>query len=638
MKITNRKIAKYTVMFSFCMVLLLFSGNRQAYAAPVTINMVDYQNENIIVDNNGNSKLYFATENDAARNSWETMPVDTGATSEIDISWVSPTTEQVIVVKGEDGIQRRVILKERARKLEVSISYDRMTSLSKTDSIASLVNIMSSAGTGNEPISFSDLEWRKGENGSWKDTSSLTVAQLEKLQLKGADLYFRIKAMNDTSAKDGTKGRRVSKEIRMKIAKKASPVVAGVDGEDFTAEIRYGREYRVTHGGVTYNWVKVTDRTVREVPLELIVNNGKNGLTADKSFPGMVIEIREYATAQAAASKIKEIELKPQRILTGPIIKGSAPANADESDPKIYVSYNGSANISITIPSASGDNPYQYCIVKQGEIFDLERVTWYSITRSSEVKVLASKAIEGSDLYIRQKEIKYKAAIKTAPAVDFELASTYLTHKIEYPSVPVVEKKNVTFVKGISDDLTFRVELNVSGKLPYETQIDTIKLGTRNLTFTTVTNVANPLVATTMYYIDVTISKDMLNDLPNSYSRTLSITFKNGTADKSSISLAIQSPTQATALTATASKGTASGTTSVRVLTTVRPGNKLVYTRTATKIEGLHTENVITGTNFTPETDIAVTIGEYITIYEINVTTNKVERYKCIQITSLFIR
>ncbi len=220
------------IIFPLVMMLLLFflPANDTAYgASSVTIDTVDYKEENIIVNNKGNSRIYFATENEAARNSWEVIPADDNEddTTSIDFSWVSPTSDQVIVIKGEDNVQRRVTLKARAKRLEVSISYDKISSLKKSDNIAKLLNIMSSAGTGDDPINYYDLEWKKGENGSWKDTSTLTVAQLEKLQVKGADLYFRIKAENDvtqgTNYPDGTKGRRVSKEVRLKIAKKASP-------------------------------------------------------------------------------------------------------------------------------------------------------------------------------------------------------------------------------------------------------------------------------------------------------------------------------------------------------------------------------------------------------------------------------
>lgn len=630
---------KAVLLFAAFFGLMLFINMDKAYAASsVTINRVDYINEEIVVNNNGNSMIYFATESEASRNSWEEVTADSGLTTAIDFSWVSPTSEEIIFVKGEDGVARRIVLKERARKLEVSISYDRLDGLSSNASIAPLVNIMSSAGTGDNPITFSDLEWRKGENGPWQDTSTLTVAQLEKLQIRGADLYFRIKAVNDNGPNaDGTKGRRVSKEVRLKIAKKASPVAIGIDGEDFKADIRYGKEYRVTVGGVTSNWVKVTDKNVRQVPLSEIVNDGSNGLTPDKRFPAMVIEVRDYATSKAAPSKISRVELKEQRVIAGSVIKGNPPSNATASDPNIYISYNGTANLSITIPSASADNPYQYCIVKPGEVFDLERASWANINRDTAVKVLANKAVEGSTIYIRQKEIKAKAATKTSPAVEYQIASTYVTHVVEYPASPSIEAKSFTFVKGVSDDITFSIILNNIGKLPYETAIRSIKLGTKELQFATTTNVSLPLSPSVQYYINVTLSKDILNDLPNSYSRPLYITFENGTVDKTSIQLAIQNPTPATALTATASKGSTAGTTSIRVLTAVRAGNKLVYTVTGTKVEGLHVENVVTGTDFVDGTDIPVTVGQYVTVYEVNATTNKVVRYKCIQITSLYI-
>ena len=146
------------LMFVFVM---LCSSDKAYGASPITINTVDYQEENIIVNNNGNSKIYFATENDAARNSWEVINADAGSTTSIDFSWLSPTSRQVIVIKGENSVQRRVTIKERARKLEVSITYDKLSSLSKTDTIAKLLNIMSSAGTGEKPIDFYDLGMEK---------------------------------------------------------------------------------------------------------------------------------------------------------------------------------------------------------------------------------------------------------------------------------------------------------------------------------------------------------------------------------------------------------------------------------------------------------------------------------------------
>ena len=181
--------------------------------------------------------------------------------------------------------------------------------------------------------------------------------------------------------------------------------------------------------------------------LKEIVNNTRDGLTTN--FPSMIIEIRDYATARAAASKIREIHLDEQRILTGDIITTPIPEDVDDKDPNIYVSYNGSASVSITIPSASNDNPYQYAIVKPGTDFDVKKISWTTISRSSAVRILSSRAVEGSEIYIRQKEIKAKAETKTSPAVDFKLASTYKKYKVEYPAVPDIEVQSYTFVKGL---------------------------------------------------------------------------------------------------------------------------------------------------------------------------------------------
>lgn len=637
---TYKNLVRFVLSLGTIWVLMLLFYIAPAYAATsITINTVDYKEENIIVNNNGNSKIYFATENDAARNTWDIIPADEGSTTTIDFSWVSPINEQVIVIKGEDNVQSRVTLKARAKRLDVSIRYDRMAGLKKSDTIAKLLNIMSSAGTGDNPISFSDLEWKKGVNGSWKDTSTLTITQLEKLQIRGADLYFRIKAVNDetvgTKHPDGTNGRRVSNEVRLKIARKASPVVVGIDGEDFTAQIRYGKEYRVTYDGITTPWVKVTDKSVREVPLAVMLNNSRDGFTPARRFPAMIIEIRDYATANKAASKITEISLKEQRVLSGNIIEGEAPEDANVLDPNIYISHNGSASISITVPSASAENPYQYCIVKPGDVFDLKRVSWSTISRGTAVRILSGRVPEGSSLYIRQKEIKSKAATKTSLAVDFELASTYLEYKVRYPSVPNIESKNFTFIKGITEDISFNIRLNTIGKLPYETKIKSIKYGNREIDFSCIPEEIEATNPNVEYAMKVTLNTNILNNMPNSYSRALTITFENGTVDKTSVKLAIQSPTPASALSTAVTKGKAKGTASIRVLNTVRPGNVLVYTVTDTKIDGLHTESVINdGIKFNQEVDVPVTAGKYVTVYEINETTKKVVRYRCIQITS----
>lgn len=620
-------------------VIVFLYKNSMAYgASPVTVNTVDYKEENIIVNNNGNQKIYFATENDAARGVWDVIPADSpdgSGTTTIDFSWVSPTNDQIIMIRGEDINlpPSRVILKARAKRLEVSINYEKLSSLSKNDTIASLLNIMSTEGTAANPIKYSDLEWRKGSSGSWRDTSALTVAQLEKLQIRGADLYFRIKAVNDVTvggkSPDGTNGRRVSSEVRLKITAQTTPASVNVDGEKFTVQLKYGKEYRISYGSYQSGWIRITNKSTKEVDLKEMVNNQYNGLTASTKFPKMKIEVRDFATTSKPASKIVEININEQKTLSGMFVGGDAPQNPSQSDTNIYLAYNGSSAVTITIAAASSSNPYQYCIIKPGETFDLKKTTWYTVTKNSGFKLLSSRVPEGSIIYVR------KRASKDTKTSTVELATTCLSHVVSYPAVPVVEAKNFTFIKGSTENLTFNIKMNTAGKLPFETKITSITYGSNVLDFICTPSEIVPTNPNIEYTMTVTLNANILNNLPISYSRALVITFGNGTVDKNSVKLAIQNPAAASPLTTSVTKGKTSGTTSIKVLNSVRSGHILVYKITDSKIDNVTTETVVAdGITFVQEGDIAVTAGKYVTVYEINASTKKVSRYSSIRITA----
>lgn len=554
-KLTIKLIVCFSVFLIIGAFILPDQVAQAAAAGPVKVASVEYYEEQLIVLNNNNSKIYFAQETDAAKNNWEVIDADPGLYTMIDISWLTATNQNILVLKGEENpTPYRVIIKEKPLKLEISVNYTNVDKLPKTATIASLVNIMTTAGTGEKPITFDDLEWRKGANGQWESTQSLTVGLLEKFMVKGTYLYFRIRALDDvvttyydgnlidfneerkngvaggirkydnpylvsfveSTFPDGTEGRRFSNEVKVKITKKAAPAVYGIDGSKFTAEIKYGKEYRVTtytevEGSpdmvTTSDWIQVIDKSTKNIPLSTIVNQpGIDGTTEAKAFPAMKIEVRDYATAKAASSKITEIELSKQRTLSQSLIQeAKAPDDTTSSDKNIYIYYNGNKNTIIRIPSASTSLQYEYCIKKPGEVFNIAKAAWTTITKSTEIKILASKAPEGAMLYIRQKEIKYKPATGTSDAVAYELASTYVTHQIRYPSIPTVETKSFTYTKGYPTVLSFTVTLNAAGKLPFETEIRDIKLGTRIIEFDAVNTEADGIK-----YINVTLKDSSL--------------------------------------------------------------------------------------------------------------------------------
>ncbi len=678
--IIKKHVLKWILFLAIVMLGVTNAPDQKAYAAvsAVKVCAVSYVDESVLVFTNENTRIYYATEADASKNNWDVVNVNTGEEiAVIDISWMSANTENILKIKGDgDATQSRIIVKRIPQKLEVTIDYSSIDSLDPDDNIGQLVNIMASEGDGISPITFQDLEWRKGENGRWMDTQFLTRELLESYQAKGTYVYFRIKPVDAvvkanvdisslvstyaytkpnlgitsvTSYPNGTEGRRASNEVKLRIAKKTILPVSGVDGEDFTVSIKYGQEYRVSvNGGTPSNWTQVTDRSAKDIPLATIVKDpSMDGLAFGKEFKQMVIEIRQYATAKAPASKINSINLSAQRKITGNVVEGKVPSNADASDKNIYITYNGSTDLSVTIPSASELTPYEYCVVKQGSTFDLERTSWTPISKSASVKILASKAPDFSTIYIRMKEIKYKAATSTKPAVAFELASTYKTFSVGFPAVPTANKATYTYTKGYSADIVIPFVLNVTGKLPFETEPLSIKLGTKEVPFEYTTTATGTLDPNIIYTMNITIKAATLDDLANCSARALYIYFKNGTVDKTSVKLTIKNPTAASSLTATIKQGTNPGTTAFDMVTkkpatsnwvffvsnaVVADVNKEDTISLVAANAGVTTASVINVTGDGAD-NIAVTAGKYLTIFEID-GTNHILKYKSYQINT----
>jgi hypothetical protein len=649
----------WTIKLSAIIAIIVTAGiilpQQPAYAAatiePIKIVSVEYYEEQIKVQNNGNSKICFATESDAVRGNWDVIDTDDVNNTTIDMSWLSSSSEGTILVKGyEDptGTISRVIMKAKPKKLEVSINYENLDSLSANTSIASLVNIMTTEGTGEKPIDFTDLEWRKGETGQWKKTDLLTAGLVDKFLVKGTTLYFRICAVDDvvvgSDFPDGTEGRRFSNEVKVKIGKKSVASGYGIDGSRFTANIKYGNEYRVTTGNNTSTWIKIVDRSVKSTLLSTIVKSA-DGTTETKAFPEMKIEVRNYATSKSASSKITETSINAQRIIDeDSLVNGEAPPSAPTSNTNIYVSYNGNKNMILEIPSASTAQPFEYTVTKPNETLNLAKATWTSVTKGTEVKILATKAVEGGTLYIRMKEIKAKNATSTSNEVSFELASTYVSEEISYPSVPEIVDAAYVFTKGYSSDIPFTVTLNAEGKTPFEQTIKTIKLGTKEIKFD---QSASTDPVTKVKTIAVKLKAESLETLANCYVKAITITYENGTIDKTSIKLTIQSPAAASALTVTHAKASTGGT-AFSIITNKGIGNSWVYVKTASAITDVSIQDTVktkTGIDLLPENNIptatmdnfAITAGQYLTIFEVN-TSGYIVKYKSIQITADYIR
>jgi hypothetical protein len=641
------------------MIGVIYSPKQEVLAAvpgPIKICAVSYADNSILVINNTNTKIYYATDIDAARNKWDVIEAS-GMITAIDISWLKKGSENIMKIKGDKETETRIVLLEEPDKLEVSINYSDLESLGANATIGQLLNIRASVGDGINPITMKDLEWKKGEGGHWLKTDYLTKGLLENYMAKGVYLYFRIAPVDDVVSgnnvgsenlvkflqasasnfaytkpdfiypdntsktykiysendviaavtatatpvyPDGTNGRRASEEVKLKISElKASPTT-DIDGSEFKVELKYGQEYRITtNGGVTPTvWRQVTDRSVRTIKLSDMLNNVFDG-SATNPFPDMTIEVRNFATSKSASSKITKIILdKDQRVM---------------QDSEVKITYNGVKNVIMTIPNASTSKPYEYCIVMDPTGFNVENARWNKVTKNTGVNILATKAPDGSTIIVRMTELKYNAKTNTS----LELASTYEDYKLTYPAIPTAEPQVYTFTKGYSKDLVINVTLNEDGKIPFETGLKYIKLGTVVIPVKEVIitdPITDPVTDPNIkkkHIMTITIEEATLKSMINCTKKQLSIYYNNGTVDKTSSKLTIKNPSQAPILTVSFKAGTTSGTAFQIAVPKVNAANKWYYTITSAEIKDVYNEDkfadVMTKAGVTTPTELSST-------------------------------
>lgn len=687
----KKQMLRFVLYFAAVLGLICYP-EKKAFASAldeIQVVAIAYSDESIIVKHNNNTKVYFASEAEASRGKWDVIDVKSSVETftVIDFSYLSPNSDNILKIKGDkDQTPARVIIRKRPQKLDVSINYSNFDS---STTVAELLNVRSTEGSAVNPITMDDLEWKKGSDGEWLESKYLETALLKRYLLKGTILYFRTAALDDVAdvsgvagytkddfrddvsgysyknaleklgaasesslvfsdatLPDGTKGRRPGSEVRLKINKQETTPVTNIDGGKFTMGIKYGQEYRISlDSGNTYsNWFKVTDTMSKPLKLSTMLSNATGGTdTSDgltNSFPAMSIDVREFSTAKAASSKIITTNIPEQRVIPTSAVEGT-PSGADNN---VYVSYNGNKNLIVQIPYATSDSPYEYTVVKSGSTLDPDRASWTEISKNTPVKIASTKAVDGSRLYFRKKAIKYKAATNTQAQVDFQLASTYATYDVNYPSLPVAPKKTYVFTRGYSGDIEIVVQLNVVGRKPFENHVKAVKLGTKDIPFTQVPDTPGTLSPSVVNYLTIKLTGTELAKMSNVTARAIAIYYDNGTVDKATTKLTIKNPTDAGTLLVDAPiKGSSPNTTIVNVRSTIPSTNRLVYNYSPDKITGKKTEDTVDGsyTALDPAGVIDATgrANQWLTVYEVTTPAtvgdpSYIVRYYSVQLTA----
>ena len=84
----------------------------------------------------------------------------------------------------------------------------------------------------------------------------------------------------------------------------------------------------------------------------------------------------------------------------------------------------------LEFPKASKEDKYEYTVVKKGEILNMLKASWKSVTSDKKVSVSAKTAPAGSVIFVRHKGTNES---NSTPLV---LASSYNTIVVQYAAAP----------------------------------------------------------------------------------------------------------------------------------------------------------------------------------------------------------
>lgn len=398
----NRKIAfKQTLLFVLmCLFLPMMIKTEAKAASIVEVKQINYDEAYMLIEPNGNTKVYYSDAKEEVWNEVEGKKLASGYLV-LDISWISVTSDYELHLKGDD-VETVVSVTLPKQNKSFSVSFDKL------DGILIFEN---EAGA-------KYFEWRKSTAYDWSNpvpvsmsgTSGKTfLQQIEELRVKGAKIYVRLPQTVGNSATSA--GKRQSKEVLVTIPKRNNAPSVTINSTKLTLNTKTTQEYKVYSIGGTLTgankWLEAEkNMSVTEIaPYALYTEKNTNPRD-------VIIAIRTKETEKATYSKTLYLTIPAQ-----------------ETAPKEYtISYSDTQYL-VYFSQASKYNSYQYCVVKEGKIFNPANASWKSVSSAKTVTFSKRTYPEGSKIYIRKKG---NTATST---VAFSFPSMYVEHTMKYSTV-----------------------------------------------------------------------------------------------------------------------------------------------------------------------------------------------------------
>ena len=375
-------------------------------ATAVTVGTVDYDNLTIKVYKNGNSILYFSSD---GRKTWNEVEGDSdsdgnGAYILMDISWVSSKADTTVYFKG-NKVTTALDMEFPKMNSSFKVTFDK-------------VNIDFEFSGYEEATSFM---WRKSTDYNWMtvpfDKSSQEyknfLKKINDLRFKGCKVVFLCNQVPGTDAEHP--GQRPSKEVTVSIPKMANAPSIKVNVKKMTLNTKVSMEYYDTAGN---KWVSCSkNMTIADIAPKALYSASKEGTSVN-------IKIRTAATEKKPYSKTAIVTIPGQTM--APEFGAAGHVKTEFSDGVLL----------LTFTKASSTAPIDYCIVKNGETFDVTKAKWKTIKSAKQIKVKKKSVPDGSTIYIRFSGINKN----DSKNISLKLPSYYASYSITWPAETTTTK------------------------------------------------------------------------------------------------------------------------------------------------------------------------------------------------------
>lgn len=335
----------------------------------VSFGKIDYDQLTMQIYYNNNAVVYYSTDN----STWSEVdgPYDSTTKScEMDISWVSMTSDVTLYFKG-DTVKTVKTIVLPMQNSSIKVDYDKVEG----------------TFTFENAEEASTFEWRKQSTYQWTtveiDESSSSyhkfIKNMELLMVKGATIIIRLPQVIGTGANDV--GRRPSIEKVISITGRAAAPTIKVNSSKLTIGTTAAMEY---FDPVSDLWIEcTTNMSLYEIAPEVLRENGSDATT---------IKIRKAATSTTPYSKTTYVKI-PGQI--------AAPTIGDNSADITYYFMN--SKLVLQFNHASATKIYEYAIVREDVDFDVSTVSWKTVKSTNVVSISSVSAPDGATVYVRKK-------------------------------------------------------------------------------------------------------------------------------------------------------------------------------------------------------------------------------------------